>query len=69
MAGKSLKKIAEKDPSIIIEEVDIMHQPFRTWKEGIRCIPALQIEGKTLSGIYLNQKEIGNFIDTFKKIK
>ncbi|MBM9605818.1 hypothetical protein [Desulfopila inferna] len=62
MAGRYLREIAAEDTSIVIEEVDVMQHPQRTWKEGIRCIPALRIRDTTLSGIYLNKEQIRRFI-------
>lgn len=66
MAGKYLHEIAEKDPSLRIEEVEVLTQPIKIWKQGIHFIPTIQIEQHTLSEIYLTKKQIHNFIQQAK---
>lgn len=39
---------------------------MKTWQDGIRMIPALKIEDKTLSGVFLNKTQILSFIDDFQ---
>jgi hypothetical protein len=67
MARKYLREIAKMDDSITISEIEILHHPRQTWKDGIRMIPALKIEDKLLSGLYLNKKNIAAFINESKK--
>lgn len=66
MARKHLKEITKMDDSITISEIEILHHPLQTWQEGIRMIPALKIENKLLSGLYLGRKMIEDFINESK---
>lgn len=65
MAGRYLREIAAENPSIVIDEVEILRHPLKICKEGIRCIPALRIGDSTLSGLYLNREQIRKFILKF----
>ena len=40
-ARNTLYALAAAHPEISIEEVDILSAPLRTWRDGIRMIPAL----------------------------
>lgn len=62
MAQKYLRQIALDDSAISIEEVDVLLSPGRAWKEGVRMIPALQIDNDLKSALYLNKESIMEFI-------
>ncbi len=62
IAGRHLKKLAAADPSLEVEEVDIMLSPRRAWQDGIRMIPALRIGNRTVSGVFLGMDAISGFI-------
>lgn len=62
VAGRHLRKLAAADPSIEIEEVDILSAPRRTWQDQIRMIPAMRIGDQTLSGLFLSKNDIADFI-------
>lgn len=66
MAKKYLEEIAQQKSNITIEEIDIMNQPLKSWQNGIRLIPAIKIEDKILSGIFLNKTQISNFINDYE---
>lgn len=66
MAGKYLHEIAGEDPTLSIKEIEVTTHPIKIWQQGIRLIPALQIEQQTLSGLYLTKKQIKNFIQRSK---
>lgn len=61
-AARSLKKLAADDPSLRVEEVDILAAPLRAWRDGIRMIPALKDGDRLLSGLFLGEKAIADFI-------
>jgi hypothetical protein len=63
LAKKYLQEIAQQKDNLTIIEVDIMDQPIKSWQDGIRLIPALKIDNKILSGIFLNKTQILNFIE------
>lgn len=62
MAGKHLLALQKQYGDFHIDEVDIMVNPLRTWQDGIRMIPAIKIDAKILSGLYLGREAIEQFI-------
>ena len=62
IAGRHLRELAAADPSLEIEEVDILLSPRRTWRDGIRMIPAMRIGNRTISGVFLGKDAIAGFI-------
>ncbi len=62
MARKTLYELIDNKPEIDVEEVDIVTNPLRAWKDGIRFIPTLKNGDKTLSGIFLSRAEIQFFL-------
>ncbi len=51
---------ADKSPP---ERIDVLRQPLRTWRAGVRMIPALMCNGDILSGIVLNRQDIQAFLE------
>ena len=62
MAGKHLKKLLKQTDGFVLEEVDMMAQPLRSWRDGVRMIPAIKVEDDILSGIYLSKSPIERFL-------
>ncbi|MBA3008324.1 MAG: hypothetical protein KJ900_12500 [Proteobacteria bacterium] len=62
MARKTLYELIDNKPEIHVEEVDIVTNPLRAWKDGIRFIPTLKSGDKILSGVFLSRTEIHNFL-------
>jgi len=62
MAKKHLLDLQKEYGGFSIEEVDIMTNPIKSWQAGIRMIPALKIDDKSLSGLYLSREAIKKFI-------
>ncbi len=62
LAGKHLRALSAEIPDIAVEEVDILRSPRRTWRDGIRMVPALKIGEKILSGLHLNREAIAGFL-------
>ena len=62
MAAKFLHEMAADDDTLSILEIDILSHPLQTWQAGIRMIPAIRIEKRTLSGLYLTRKKIIHFV-------
>lgn len=61
-AARALKRLAATDPTLRIEEVDILTSPRRAWRDGIRMIPAVKDGDRLLSGLLLSEKAIADFI-------
>ena len=66
-AGRTLSKLAAADPSLSIEEVDILSSPLRAWRDGVRMIPALKDGDRLLSGIFLGEAAIRLFLDESRR--
>jgi len=62
LVGRELTKLKEEFPQLEIEKVDILANPGRTLKEGIRMIPTLRAGDKTLTGIYLSPAQVRAFV-------
>lgn len=66
LATKHLVEIAAITPEIVVEVVDVVTAPKRTWRDGVRMIPALKIDNRILSGLYLSRATIADFIANSK---
>ncbi len=64
MAGRALRRIQQEMNDFQIREVDILAHPLTAIKEGITMIPTLELDGKRLSGIFLNEQQIRDFLHT-----
>ncbi|MGB3213093.1 MAG: hypothetical protein WBB19_20490 [Desulforhopalus sp.] len=53
-------------PEIQIEEVDVLAAPRRSWKDGVRMIPALKIDQHFLSALFISKANIAEFIARHK---
>jgi hypothetical protein len=62
LVGRALTKLEEEFPELSIEKVDILSQPFRMLKDGIRMIPTLKAGDRTLSGIYVSSTQVREFV-------
>ena len=65
MARKTLYELIDtikNNAEIAVEEVDIVTNPLRAWKDGVRFIPTLKSGDKTLTGILLSRAEIQSFL-------
>lgn len=61
-AGKNLAKIASERPGIEIEKVDVITDFSRMRKDGVLLFPALKVGEEKLSGVFLSQEKIENFL-------
>jgi hypothetical protein len=62
LVGRELKKIQEEDPDLEVEAIDVVTNPLKSWKEGLRMIPTIIKGEKKLSGIFLSSKQIRDFL-------
>jgi len=65
LTKRYLHEITKDNPEIHIEEIDILKEPGRTWKEGIRMIPALKINNHIISALFLNKNAISTFLNQY----
>ncbi len=62
LARKYLREIISENPEIILQEIDVVKAPRRSWNDGIRMIPALKIDNHVLGALYLSKSAIAEFI-------
>jgi len=62
LVGRELNKLQQEFPELSIEKVDMLSQPFRMLKDGIRMIPTLKAGERTLSGIYVSSTQVKEFV-------
>lgn len=63
MADRALTRLTKDFPGIEVERVDILSHPGLAWQAGIRLIPALKSGDQLLSGIFLTEKDIRQFLE------
>ncbi|MCX5871033.1 MAG: hypothetical protein NTY00_10490 [Deltaproteobacteria bacterium] len=63
MARKTLYELIDSKPDIHVEEVDIVTNPLRAWKDGVRFIPTLKSGNTTLTGFFLSREKIQGFLE------
>ena len=64
MVGRVLNKIQQEMNVFQIVEVDILRHPLTAVKQGIKMIPTLQLGEKRLSGVFLKEEQIRDFLDS-----
>ena len=63
MAGRVLTKLKQRYPYLEVEEIDVVAHPVQAWNDNIRMIPALKSGNKILSGVFLKEAKIRDFIE------
>ncbi len=64
MVGRALNRIGQETGNLEIENIDIILNPRRALQDGITMIPALQMGEQRLSGIFLSEEKIRDFLDS-----
>jgi hypothetical protein len=63
LAVSELNKIISTKPEITLETIEVSSNIKRTWKAGIRMVPALKIGDDILSGVLLSAAKMRQFIE------
>ncbi|MBU1564274.1 MAG: hypothetical protein KJ630_01435 [Proteobacteria bacterium] len=63
IAKKHLLDVCSRNPHLQVEEVELLTSPLRTWRDGIKMVPALKIGTTVLSGLYLSREAITDFVE------
>jgi len=61
-AQRILQHLLPHYPNFDLNIVEIATQPIKSFRAGVRMIPALRCEEEILSGIILDEKRIGDFL-------
>ncbi len=62
MAKKALDELLADRDDIQLEEVEILSNPLRALKDGVKFIPTLKSGKEQLTGILLSSEKIDTFI-------
>lgn len=62
MVSRVLNKLQKEKNDFQINKVDVLAHPLTAIKEGITMIPTLQLDDKRLSGIFLSEEQIRDFL-------
>ncbi len=62
LVGRELTKLQKEFPKLQIEKVDILTNPGRTLRDGVKMIPTLKAGDRTLSGIFLSSAQLREFV-------
>lgn len=62
LASRALKKLQKEFPELQIETVEVIREPHLAWQAGVRLVPAVTCNGKTLSGVILTEASLRNFL-------
>lgn len=63
-----LLEIIQGNKDMEVEEIDILSHPLKTWSDGIRIFPALKIDERILSGVFLGREKMESFINETRSI-
>ncbi|MGV1099508.1 thioredoxin family protein [Thiovibrio sp. JS02] len=62
-----LKKICAEIPDLVIERIEVITNPERARKAGVRSVPTLKIGDDLLAGFMLNRKKIDHFLERCRR--
>ena len=68
MAKKALDELLTEMDNVELEEVEIMINPLRALKDGVKFIPTLKSGDEKLSGILLNRDKIKTFLNKVQSL-
>lgn len=43
-------------------DIDVVKHPVKTWRDGIRMVPALRYQDAVLSGVMLSREQVRTFL-------
>ena len=67
MARKALDELVENRDDIHLEEIEILRNPGRALREGVKFIPTLKCGEDQVSGIFLSRHAIRTFIEKMEQ--
>jgi predicted DsbA family dithiol-disulfide isomerase len=62
LAGRALQKLRGEFPELIFETVEVTRDPLRAWQAGVRMLPTVTYQGKTISGVILTTAALRDFL-------
>ncbi len=67
MAKKALYELLSNMEDVNLEEVEVMTNPMRTLKDGVKFIPTLKCGEEQVSGILLSRSKIEEFLQRMRR--
>jgi hypothetical protein len=66
MAKKALEELLTEsnNADITLEQVEIITNPLRALKDGVKFIPTIAAGSQKISGILLSKEKIAEFLET-----
>jgi len=68
MAKKALDELLADMDDVELEEVEVMTNPLRALKDGIKFIPSLKSGDEKISGILLSSDKIKTFLNKVQSL-
>jgi len=68
MAKKALDELLKDMDDVELEEVEVMTNPLRALKDGIKFIPSLKSGNEKISGILLSSDKIKTFLNKVQSL-
>ncbi len=62
LTGRALVRLRREYPELEIETVEVSRDPLRAWQDGVRMLPAVCREGKLLTGLFLTDEALRDFL-------
>lgn len=62
LAGRALRQLRREFPELTIETVEVSREPLRAWQAGVRMLPAITCNDKTISGLILTTATLRDFL-------
>jgi hypothetical protein len=63
VSGLLLKRALRKHPDIKVTRVEVLTNRERARRDGVKSIPALVADGRTLAGVILTPRAIEQFLE------
>ncbi|MGC9519278.1 MAG: hypothetical protein ACP5FP_06440 [Desulfuromonadaceae bacterium] len=62
-AEQTVQRLRSEYPNLKLDIVEIAARPIESFRAGVRMIPALKCGDEILSGVFLNETRIRDFIE------
>jgi len=62
-AEQTLRRLMPAYPQLELNSIEVTTQPVKTFRAGVRMIPALKCDAEILSGMILSEEHIREFLN------
>jgi glutaredoxin len=64
LAERALKSLHKEFQELSIETVEVTREPLRAWQDGVRMLPTVTCNEKSLSGLFLTTNALRDFLNS-----